>query len=65
MPFLRQSPTAVSAGFQCRGGSREEGMQYIKDTFYSGYMQTIYPEDALNLNSSIMVELVEKEMGEK
>ncbi|MBR0025943.1 MAG: MBL fold metallo-hydrolase [Clostridia bacterium] len=58
----RETAEAIAAILR-RGGSREEGMQYIKDTFYSGYMQTIYPEDALNLNSSIMVELVERELA--
>lgn len=45
-----------------RGGTKEDGMQYIKDNFYHGYMKITYPIDALELNSSIMVDLIAKEL---
>lgn len=45
-----------------RGGSIREAVEFIKDAFYYGYMKTIYPVDALELNSSIMAELIAKEL---
>lgn len=44
-----------------RGGTREEAAQFFKDKYYHGKVKTIYPEDALDLNTGIMVKLIEKE----
>lgn len=48
------------------GGSEADAMQYIKDKFYHGYIQSIYPIDAMKLNTSIMIKLLKKEiLGEE
>ncbi len=44
------------------GGSEEDAMQYMKDRFYHGYIQSIYPIDAMELNTSIMIKLLLKEL---
>lgn len=43
------------------GKSREEIVAFFKNKFYHGYIQTIYPIDAMMLNTRIMIDLVEKE----
>ena len=45
-----------------RGGSKQEAMEYFKNKFYHGYVKTIYPIDAMELNTGIMIDLVEKEL---
>lgn len=45
-----------------RGGSKQEAMEYFKNKFYHGYVKTIYPVDAMELNTGIMIDLVEKEL---
>lgn len=42
--------------------TKDEILQYVKDRFYHGYIKTIYPIDAMELNTSIMINLIEKEM---
>lgn len=44
------------------GGSEADAMQYMKDRFYHGYVQSIYPIDAMELNTSIMIKLLLKEL---
>lgn len=44
------------------GGSKEDAVQFFKDTFYHGYVCDIYPIDAMELNTNIMVNLIEKEL---
>ena len=44
------------------GKSDDEIINMIKDKFWHGYIKEIYPEDAINLNTSIMIELVKKEL---
>lgn len=44
------------------GGTKDDAVQYYKDKFFHGYVKTIYPVDALDLNTRIMVDLIEKEL---
>ena len=44
------------------GGSDKDAFAYFKETFYHGYVKEIYPVDAMELNTSIMVKLIEKEL---
>ncbi len=54
--------TAKSISSMLKNGhTKEECLQYIKDRFYHGYIKTIYPIDAMELNTSIMIELIKKE----
>lgn len=43
------------------GKSDEEILRMIKDKFWHGYIKAIYPEDAVNLNTSIMIQLIKKD----
>jgi len=45
------------------GGTHEDALRYFKETFYRGGIPRIYPEDAMLLNTGIMIELIEKELG--
>jgi len=62
MRRVNQSAAEDIANILRNGGTKQDAVQYIKDRFYHGYMKITYPIDALELNSSIMVELVEREM---
>ncbi|MBO5059527.1 MAG: MBL fold metallo-hydrolase [Clostridia bacterium] len=42
--------------------SREEIMEYFKNKFYHGYIKEIYPIDAMELNTGIMIDLLKKEL---
>lgn len=44
------------------GRSTDEIISEFKDKFWHGYIKEIYPEDAVNLNTSIMIELIRKEL---
>ena len=44
------------------GGSHDDAVAYVRDTFYRGNIPTIYPEDAMLLNTGIMVKLIAKEL---
>ena len=44
------------------GGTKTQAIDYFKDKFFHGYIKTIYPPDALELNTSIMVDLIDKEL---
>ena len=47
---------------QLRSGcSDEEIMAWFKNEFYRDYIKTIYPIDAMELNTSIMINLIKKE----
>ena len=43
------------------GGTKDDAMKYFRDKFYHGYVKIIYPIDAMELNTGIMVELLKKE----
>lgn len=45
-----------------KGKSTDEIIAEFKAEFWHGYIWEIYPEDAVNLNTSIMTELVRKEL---
>lgn len=44
------------------GGSHRDAVQYFREKFYHGNVPSIYPEDAMELNTGIMVKLLEKEL---
>jgi glyoxylase-like metal-dependent hydrolase (beta-lactamase superfamily II) len=44
------------------GGSDDDAKSYFRDSFYSEDVREVYPEDAFNLNTSIMVGLIRKEL---
>lgn len=46
------------------GGTVEDGVEYYKKRFYTEIVAPYYPIDAFRLNTSIMVELIKKEMVE-
>ena len=45
-----------------KGKSTDEIIAEFRAEFWHGYIREIYPEDAVNLNTSIMTELVRKEL---
>ena len=45
------------------GGSHEDAVKFFRDKFYNGYIKTIYPKDAMDLNTGIMVNLIATEIG--
>lgn len=47
------------------GGTVEDGIEYYKKRFYTEIVAPYYPIDAFRLNTSIMVELIKKELVEK
>jgi len=44
-----------------KGSSNREIIEKMKERFYYGYIKTIYPIDAMELNSDIMINLIKKE----
>lgn len=44
------------------GGSHEDAVAWFRDTFYRGNILSIYPKDAMLLNTNIMVNLIAKEL---
>ena len=44
------------------GGSKEQALEHFRENFYHGYIKTIYPVDAMELNTTIMIDLIEKEL---
>ncbi len=44
-------------------GDKEKAVNYYKDKFFRGYVKTIYPLAALDLNTRIMVDLIAKELN--
>ncbi len=44
------------------GGTVEDGIEYYKKRFYTEIVAPYYPIDAFRLNTSIMVELIKKEL---
>jgi len=43
------------------GRSKEDIMQFFKNKFYHGYVREIYPVDAMELNTGIMIDLIKRE----
>jgi len=54
------------ANFICdyvkKGKENEEIIEEFKRRYRKGHVEKIYPEDAVNLNTSIMIELIKKEL---
>ena len=44
------------------GKSDEEILKCVSDSFYNEYTKTVYPKDAMELNTKIMIELIKKEL---
>jgi len=44
------------------GGTHEDAVRCFRDTYYHGNVPQIYPEDAMELNTGIMVKLIETEL---
>lgn len=44
------------------GGTHEDAVRFFREKFYHGGVPAIYPEDAMELNTGIMVNLIEKEL---
>ncbi len=47
------------------GGSKQDAAEYFTETFYKDNVKPAYPIDAFKLNTSIMIELIERELVEK
>jgi len=43
------------------GKSKDECVKYFKDKYYKGYIKEVYPKDAMELNTNIMVDLIKRE----
>lgn len=44
------------------GKTKEDALNFVKDRFYHGSVKTIYPPDAMVMNTNIMIDLIEKEL---
>ena len=44
------------------GGAYDDVLRYFREKFYRGNVPSIYPEDAMELNTGIMVKLLEREL---
>ncbi len=44
------------------GGSHNDALDFFRNKFYHGYIKTVYPVDAMELNTSIMINVIEKEI---
>lgn len=44
------------------GEEKEKIIEFFKDKFYHGYIPKIYPKDAMELNTGIMIDLIEREL---
>ena len=66
--FLAESKDAAIRTAQkvCRilsgGGGKEEAYAYLKATFYTERIRPAYPIDAFNLNTSILIDLIQREL---
>jgi len=45
------------------GRSKDDMIQFFKDKFYHGYIKEIYPVDAMELNTGIMIDLLLREIN--
>lgn len=44
-----------------KGNTKEDIVKFFKDKFYFGYIKEIYPIDAMELNTGIMIDLLKRE----
>jgi len=47
------------------GGTKEDTIAWFKDRFYHGYIPEIYPQDAMELNTGIMADLIRRELTQQ
>ena len=66
--ILKAYPHArvIAGEYACRilsgGGGKEEAYAYLKATFYTERIRPAYPIDAFNLNTSILIDLIQREL---
>ncbi len=66
--YLENGPKSMTATAQSiaailqNGGTKDDCLAWFKDRFYRGYIPAIYPPDAMELNTRIMIDLIEKEV---
>ena len=58
---FRDTAEKIVAIFK-NGGTVEDGIEYYKERFYKDNVKPTYPVNAFRLNTSIMVELIKKEL---
>jgi len=58
---FRDTAEKIVAIFKA-GGTVEDGIEYYKEHFYKDNVKPTYPVNAFQLNTSIMVELIKKEL---
>lgn len=67
LQYLREARVAAveTKEFICghlrKGKTNSEIIEMMKERFWHGYIRTIYPVDAMELNSNIMIELIRRE----
>lgn len=44
------------------GGTKQDAVEYFIKKFYHGHLKTIYPPDAIELNTNITVDMIQKEL---
>ena len=44
------------------GSTDDEILEYVSNKFYNEYTKTIYPQDAMELNTRIMIDLIKREL---
>ncbi|MBQ1251963.1 MAG: hypothetical protein IIY02_03500, partial [Firmicutes bacterium] len=45
-----------------KGGDVADAVKFFREKYYHGNVKTIYPEDALEMNTNIMVNLIRREL---
>lgn len=49
-------------GILKNGGDENDALEYFRQKFYHGFVKDVYPKDAMELNTSIMIKLIQKEL---
>ena len=62
MKFASESAAGDIIEWKKAGKTNEEIIQFFKDRYWHGYIKEIYPIDAMELNTSITVDLISKEL---
>ena len=44
------------------GGTKKEALELFKEEFYHGKVKDMYPVDAMELNTGIMIGVIEREL---
>ena len=45
-----------------KGGTKQDALEFFKEEFYHGNVKEMYPVDAMELNTGIMIGVIEKEL---